>query len=176
MKTPSSGLNTQLTAQGARPGYLCKIAMTNGVALYLTGLDDGFLFASQTWSPADLIITGITWSPGSVGTPKLTLGDASNVYWAYATSGVFQDATVNVWLCYAGASNQAEPVFRGFIGNPRRGDPRNGDMTIQCDLLSDGDLKSSPRRRVQNVIPPQFLLAAGTKIPIGSDIWVLERQ
>jgi len=181
MKTPTAGLNATLTQFAARQGFLARIVLNNSVdpllrsVLYLCSLNDGFSFrvdgVLRVWDATDLVITGIGWTPGGGTNPKMSIGDSALVWWAYATGGSLQDALVDVWLCYSGATLEAEPLLRGRIGNIRK-----GEMTIDCDIVLDGTLKSSPRRRVQNVIAPQFLLAPGTKILIGSDTWTLDRK
>jgi hypothetical protein len=174
MKTPSAGIVAELIAQGARPGFLVRIVLTNGLTLRLTTLDDGFSFEDETGPPhdfeaADVDLTGISWDGTASGTPKLQLGDPDLVYWGYATSGVLQDAVVDVWLCYGGVPGEAEPIAHAHIGGPKK-----GNMTVDCDLAFDGSLKSSPRRRVQNVIPPKFLLAPGARVDLGlDDAWTL---
>lgn len=168
MRSLGSGTNTQLTTQGSQPGYLVQVTLSDGAILRLCSLDVNFPYGDYVWVSTDIDIQGIAWDGSISGEATLTLGDGDLVFWAYAANGKFRDASVSIWQIYAGAAGEVTSLWSGRIG-PGRKLP----IAMEFGLAKDSTLKSSPRRRVQTVIPAKYLLPPGKNMPGG---WTLDRQ
>lgn len=169
-RKPSTNLDAALAAVVAQPGYLVQIDLPSQT-FRLCSMDVGFTYGGQSWTSADVEVSGIGWDQGGMRAGKLTLGDADLAWWTFALNLELQDAPVAIWQVYAAASGEAEPLWSGRIGRVVK-----GVALITCDLVTDIARLSSPRRRVQNVVPAKYLLPSGRVIAIGTDQWTLERK
>lgn len=169
MRSPSSGILAQLIAQGAQPGYLVEI-ITDTQTMRLTSLDEPFYYAGQNWTEADILFKNLSWSIKPSSRVTMQLGDPQLAYWSLAGNLVLQDGIVNVWGCFAAAPDEAEPMFQGRIGNIKK-----SDMFLDIELVTDNMLRTSPRRRVQTIVPAKYLLPPGKEIMIGTQKWILSR-
>lgn len=170
MRTLPTEISAELTTQGAQPGYLVQIDTGIGTQ-YLCSLDVDFYYNSQTWVSSDITISGLSWNNGPSGKIKLVIGDHSLAWWAMAANYVLQDSVVSIWAVYAAAEAVAEPLWTGRIGAIKK-----GEMSLDCELVTDNSLRASPRRRVQSLIPAKYLIAPGTEIQSGVTKWRLERK
>lgn len=170
MRSLPTPINDALTTQGAQPGYLVKIECGAGT-FYLTSLDQDFSWDDKTWLSSDITLSGMTWTTAASPKVKMVLGDASLAWWALAGNFVLQDAQTYIWQVYADATNEAEPLWQGRIGLIKK-----GEMTLECELITDNALRSSPRRRIQTLIPAKYLLPPGTEIELGATKWPLWRK
>lgn len=164
-----SGIGAVLKAQGAQPGYLVRIDKAGG-PLYRCSLDVDYAWNGSTWISADIDVSGMEWSASGTREATLTLGDAEQEFWAYAAQGAFRDAAVSVWQIYGGVLNAVVPLWLGRMGRIVK-----DQMKLTCTVVKDSSLKSSPRRRVQMLVPSKYLLPPG-KIMWAGGQWTLERQ
>jgi len=169
-RSPTSGIVTQQTAQGAYPGYLVQITIA-GQIFSLCTLDVGFTFGGLSWISSDIDLSGIKWDASGLSPGKMVLGDADLVWWTFALKLQLQDVPVSVWQVYAGAPGEAEPLWNGRIGRIVR-----VGTTIECDLTTDSVRLNAPRRRVQHVVNAKYLLPAGKVLYAGGQQWVIERK
>lgn len=175
MRTISSGINTELTAQGATPGWLVQLDLKDPVTgaiastLRRCSFDVSFPYGGYTWDAEELVVEGLSWDATS-DSPRLTIGDQSLAYYAFAANGAMRDAPVSLWQVYLGVPNEAVSLWTGRVGTIRR-----GMAALEITLVKDATLKTSPRRRVQNLIPAKFLLPPGKLMTAGGS-WNLERK
>ena len=165
-----TGINTQTTAQGAFPGVLVEVSLTSQT-LRLCSLDTGYTFGGFFWQAADIEVAGLSWDGDVARAPKLTVGDVDLVFWSLALNLQLQDSRVRVWQCYAGATNEAEPIYSGRIAECRR----NG-TAVDLALTNDSETQTAPRVRIQSIVAPVFLLPPGTVINVAGQRWILERS
>lgn len=175
MRDTSSSIDSALTALASQPGILVQIDMPLHT-FRLTSLDANFSYDSQTWESADVAIDSVAWRASGSSSARMTLGDPDGAYWRLALGGVgetpqMQDARVLVWNVYAEVPDEAVPMWSGRVGAVRR-----DGVTLTCELFVTSSLTSSPRRRVQQVINPIYLIPAGKVITIGGQKWKLERK
>jgi len=171
MRSPSSGISSQLSAVVTQDGFLLQITPSGQATAYMTNLDVDFSYNSITWTSSDFDVTGINWGTTGMQAGKLVLGDSDLIWWDYALNLILQDSPVSIWQVYASAPTEAEPLWSGRIGSVTK-----GDQTVECTLNTDSMVRQVPTRRVQYVIPTSFLAPAGKVISIGSQNWVLNRQ
>lgn len=169
-RSPTSGIVAAQTAQGAYPGYLIQITVA-AQTFRLCTLDTGFTYGGYSWVKTDIDLSGTRWDAGGVSPGVMKLSDPDLVWWAFTVNLALQDAPVSVWQVYASAPGEAEPLWSGRIGRITR-----DDFILSCQLATDIQRMNTPRRRVQHVVPAQYLLPAGKVLYIGTQQWVLERK
>jgi hypothetical protein len=170
-RAPTSGIAGQLSAVVTQSGYLVSIGVIGAATQYLCSLDRSFTFGGFSWQSNSIDISGINWQAGGVQSGQMVLGDVNLAFWAYALNLVLQNAPVSIWACYAGAPGEAEPLWSGRIGSIKR-----GNLELICGLVPDSAARMVPTRRIQSIIPSQFLAAPGTIFNFGSTQWTLDRQ
>lgn len=171
MRSPTLNLAAMLDAQTVQDGVLVQIDMTGGGTVRLCSLDTDFSFGGFTWLSADVVVSGITWTPGGQQAGTMVLGDSDLVFWSYALNLVLQDAPVRIWSCDAYAPGEAEPIWAGRVGAVTR-----GDQEVTCTLVVSADVTQVPKRRAQMLVPSYLLMPAGSVIQIGGQQYILERQ
>lgn len=171
MRSLTSGINSQLTVSGALFGWLLELTLTNGQVFRYTSIDTGFTWNGFTWQPLDMSVPEIEWDGGAVRSGRIVIGDANLVLWAFALNLMLARAGIRLYAIYHAAPNEAEPVYSGRVGPVTRGN----DLTVVMGFSNESETVSAPRNRVQYVINPKFLLAAGTVLHVGGQRWILER-
>lgn len=170
MRTLSSALLTELGLTVTRPGYLVQIGF--GTTLYLSTLGD-ISFMGQAWSGKDVKVSGIN-SDGSGGASgTLVLGNADGAYGALVLGEGASGIAVVVWACYAGATASGDPV-QVFSGVTDGADIGPDKVTLQL-VAQRNSVLYSPRVFISKPVF-NFLMPAGTKINIGGEVFVLERN
>ena len=174
MRSLTSGIAGQLTQSGAFEGVLLEITLNTGQVLRFTSLDIDFTWNSFTWISRDIQLPQLSWDGTILKPGRLILADADLSFWVLAigSGAPLADAGVRLYIIYAAASGEAEPVWSGRIAQIAR----NGQqLAVEITLTNLSDTQLSPRVRVQNVVNPQFLIPGGTVLNVGGQTWTLVR-
>lgn len=170
MRSVTSGILGQLTAQGSFPGWLVEITLTDSTVLRFTSLDLGFTFGGFTWASFDIELPDISWDGSSLKAAKIVFGDSQLSIWAYVLNLLLADVPIRIWAIFSAASGEAEPVWSGRSGRCSR-----VGITVEVELTNNSDIVTSPRTRVQQVVNPAFLIPGGTVMLIGGQRWIIDR-
>lgn len=172
MRSLTSGISGQLTTSGAFAGWLVEFALTNGQYVRLTSIDTGFTYNGLIFAAVDMELPSLQWDGTILRPGKLVIGDADVAFWALAIELLVADATVTMWQVYNAAAGEAEPVWYGRAGQVTRNADR---LACEIQLTNLSDTQSAPRKRVQEVVSPTFLVPAGTVFNVSGQQWTIER-
>jgi hypothetical protein len=172
VRSLTSGISGQLATSGAFAGWLVEFILTNGQAVRVTSLDDGFSYNGLIFAAADLSLPTLSWD-GSVLKPgKLIIGDPDCSFWTLAAQLLLGDAVTTIWSVYHDALGEAEGVWQGRAGQV----VRNADnLTVEITLANGSDTLTAPRTQVQDVVDPRFLIAPGTIVNAGGQKRIVPR-
>lgn len=155
-----------------RPLYLVEIQWATGpVSRLSSGADVSW--NSLSWSGnAKLSVSGITATGNAEQAGQLSLGNVDLAFGALAL-GSIADTPVRIWHAHADALGVADPhlVFDGVVDS--------AEVSEQTVTLALGPASSravfAPRLTVGPDAGFTVLLPAGTKIPVGNQVFILER-
>lgn len=169
MKTLTPALIAELALSVTRPGYLVQIGFAT--TLYLSTLGD-VSYAGQTWSAANVKLSGLGQNGQGANTATLTLGNTDGAYGALVLGEGASDLPVVIWAIYAGATASGDAV-QVFSGVTNGADIDAAKVTLALVPQANTTLYS-PRVFISK---PTFnhLQPAGTKISFGGETFVLER-
>lgn len=175
MRTVAAGIASELTRSGAYPGYLIEITVASGGVLRITTLDGDFQYDGFTWATADVTVPDLSFDGTVSRGGALLFGDQTIAVWIANLYREFDDAPIRIWQVYLHAPGEALPFFIGRCGKvERRVDPRSG-ATASISIDADATALYAPRRRVQDVIDPYWLIPPNSVITINNQRWVIER-
>lgn len=167
MRTLSASLLAELGLTLTRPGYLVYIGLST--PLYLSTLDD-VSWDGQTWTGADLKVSGIGHDERGGGRGQLSLGNAHLDYGALVLNESVADAAIRIYAVWAGV---VEPV-QEFDGV---GDDVEIGARVTIGLAAQGSRSLyAPRRFINSGSGFDTLLPAGTTLTIGQQTITLERN
>jgi len=173
-RSPTSGIAGVLSNTVVQSGYLVQVTVNTTpiqTNVYMSSFDTDFIFNSQTWSATDIVVNGVNWQTGGVQSGTVEIEDNALVWWGYAVNLLLQDMPVSIWAAYVDAPTEAEPLWTGRIGKAAQ-----GKQSIILSVVPDNQVRLVPFKRVQSIIPSQYLMPAGTIINIAGQQWVLQRK
>lgn len=173
MRTPTSGIAGELTRPGSYPGYLVKIVAASGT-IYLTTLDVDFPFDGNDYVSADLDVTDLSFDGTVAKGGTVVFGDMTLGVWIATLYREFDDALIEVLGVYADAAGEAEPMCEGRCGKPSRRVGQDG-ATMTLAFEAEATTRFAPRERVQYIIDPKWLIAAGTILDVNGQRWIIDR-
>lgn len=173
MRSLTAGIAGQLTAAGAFEGVLLELTLSTGQVLRYTSLDVDVPWNGFTWLSRDIQMPQLSWDGTIMKPGQVVMGDYDLSFWVLAVGAgnPLANAGVRVYLIYASATGEAEPVWSGRVAQVARD---GGALAVTLTLTNPGDLLV-PTQRVQYVIPPIFLLPAGTVLSLGGQTWTVDR-
>jgi hypothetical protein len=169
MKTLSSALLTELGLTITRPGHLVEIGFS--VPLRLSTLGE-ISWGGNTWIAADVQVSGIRSDGTLAQSGSLRFANTFDDFGAAILNEGIADRSIKVYAVYAGAPDDAVLMFDG-VGDEASWDAQ-GRVTIR---LAQSATHTSfwPRRRINAASGFNHLIAAGTRITIGGQPYILER-
>lgn len=174
-RTLDTTLQNELPAQGAFPGWLLQVTLSNGTTLRRCSFDFDFTFNGYTWLQGDIETPSLSYDGGVLMSARIVLGDADNEWWSFAVNQLLTDAGISLYQAYANVPNVAVALLSDArVGQIAR-NPSN--LSVELTVSNMSDVTQSPRRRVQYVIDPAFLIPPGTSIRVsGGTIWTIGRS
>lgn len=153
-----------------RPLYLIEIGASSPARLCTGG---NVTWRGLAWSGGSRVeVSGLSASVSAAQAGRIRIGNA-RLDWGALLLNEQPGAPVKIWSGYAGALAPDDPllIFDGVIDS--------ADVSIQSvdiTLSAFGDrVQFSPRRVIGPDIGITVLLPAGSRIPIGGQIHVIER-
>lgn len=170
MRTLSSSLISDLGLTVTRPGYLVEIAFST--TLRLSTLGD-ISFNGTSWTAADMRVSGLSADGRATQSGSITFANTWADYGVLVLDEGVADRPVRIWVCHAGAPDDAVKVFDG-VGDEASFDAR-GRLTLQ---LASSAMRSAfwPRRRINAANGFATLMPAGTRLTLGGQPYVIERR
>lgn len=170
MRTLSASLLTELGLTVTRPGYLVEIDFSTPLRLSTLG---DITYGGNDWLAADVQVRGISAEGSAHQSGALIFNNTWSDFGALVLNEGVADRAIRVLAVYAGATADPVEVFNG-VGDDAGFDAK-GRLTIN---LHAAQMRSAfwPRARINAASGFTKIIPAGTRLTIGGQPYILERN
>ena len=154
-----------------RPIYLVQIGAGASASRLTTGQD--VVWRGVAWSAGSSVeVSGVSANGGAAQAGQIKLGNA-RLDWGALALGDVRDTPVKIWGGDASAvgENDLRLLFDGVV-DAAEVSPHHAVLSL---VSSSSATQFSPRRVIGPDIGMTIMLPAGSRVPIGGQIYIVER-
>lgn len=168
-RTLTSATQTELTRTVTRPGYLVEI---NGTLRYSSF--GAVTWNSLSWADNDVRVRLPKQDGTATSDVTVTLGNAAQALTAVLLAANYAGASLKVWKAYRAALATADPalVFDGVVSDTAI-TPEWATLNGTSERL---EWSTCPRLRINKATGFNALLPAGTRVTLGNQTIIIERN
>lgn len=166
MRTLADAIATEVALTYTRPGYLLEFGFSTPIRISTLGT---LAWDGHTWLGGQKVdVQGLGWSMSA--TPRVAIGNLDLAFGAVVLGEGAADKSVKIWAVYAGAPDDAVPLFDGVADMAEV-----GDMVVMTLAQRGSRTLYSPRRFVGPSAGVNHLRPENTRITLGGATYVLQR-